>query len=208
MWQVAHDTVLLSESIGSLKSRSPSATLAWFKPLAARRGGIEPYDLGATFVGDIGMPRARSVSRSLGKKNIAKIMAVATTKTIGMINFKLFSFSANCLIILIDDSLWLNRGQIFYTTIQAVLINTISRPERIEFDGAYYLIINLGSGREDILHSRECFALFLNVLSDPVRRFDIEIHAYCLMTNHYQLLVSMPFRNFRREMRHVRSVYT
>jgi putative transposase len=88
------------------------------------------------------------------------------------------------------------------------ILTLMSRPQRIEFDGAYYHVMNRGRGRKDIFHSNDYFNVFLQVLSDTVGRFGLEIHAYCLMTNHYHLLVSTPQGNLQRAMRHVGGVYT
>ena len=84
----------------------------------------------------------------------------------------------------------------------------MSRPQRIEFEGAYYHVMNRGRGREDIFRSPEHFDAFLGVLSDAVQRFGLVVHAYCLMTNHYHILVSTPQGNLQRAMRHIGGVYT
>ena len=50
--------------------------------------------------------------------------------------------------------------------------------------------------------------LFLAVLEESALRFGIEIHSYCLMINHYHLLMKTPFANLSRAMRHIDGVYT
>jgi len=53
-----------------------------------------------------------------------------------------------------------------------------------------------------------CYEGFLSILADTSERFDLVVHAYCLMGNHYHLLVSTPNGNLQRAMRHLGGVYT
>jgi putative transposase len=84
----------------------------------------------------------------------------------------------------------------------------MSRPQRIEYEGAYYHVMNRGQGKKDIFHDKVYYDAFLEILSESVIKFGLEVHAYCLMTNHYHLLVSTPRGNLQRAMRHIGSVYT
>ena len=84
----------------------------------------------------------------------------------------------------------------------------MSRPQRIEFPGAYYHVMNRGRHRENVFEDDACFDGFLSILSDTSSRFGLVVHAYCLMNNHYHLLVSTPEGNLQRAMRHVGGVYT
>ena len=82
------------------------------------------------------------------------------------------------------------------------------RPLRIEYPYAYYHVMNRGSGRQAIFHDEAYFQAFLQTLSESHERFGLEIHAYCLMTNHFHLLVKTPEGNLQRAMRHIGGVYT
>jgi len=84
----------------------------------------------------------------------------------------------------------------------------MSRPERIEFEGAYYHVMNRGRRREDIFHGEEYYDLFIQTMVEAIAKFNLRIHAYCLMTNHYHLLVETPDGNLQRSMRHIGGVYT
>ena len=84
----------------------------------------------------------------------------------------------------------------------------MSRPQRIEYENAFYHVMNRGAGRRDIYHSEQDYYMFLELLSDANRRFGIEIHCYCLMSNHYHLLIKTPNANLGRAMRHINGVYT
>ncbi|WP_394713732.1 transposase [uncultured Desulfuromonas sp.] len=84
----------------------------------------------------------------------------------------------------------------------------MSRPLRIEFQGAWYHVMNRGRRREDIYQDEEDFHLFLKILQDAVTMWNLEVPAYCLMSNHYHLLVQTPDGNLSRCMRHLNGVYT
>ncbi len=82
------------------------------------------------------------------------------------------------------------------------------RPLRMEYENAYYHVMNRGAGRRTIFHGDEYYEAFLQVLDEAHRRFGIQIHSYCLMNNHYHLLVKTPEGNLGRAMRHINGVYT
>lgn len=82
------------------------------------------------------------------------------------------------------------------------------RPERIEYEGAFHHVMNRGRSRQDIFHGDGYYHEFLKLLADATKRFDAVIHAYCLMTNHYHLLIETPQANLSRIMRHINGVYT
>jgi len=82
------------------------------------------------------------------------------------------------------------------------------RPLRIEYENAFYHVMNRGRGRQQIFHDKSYYEAFLEVLAQAHQRFHIEIYAYCLMGNHYHLLVKTPLGNLSRAMRHINGVYT
>jgi putative transposase len=84
----------------------------------------------------------------------------------------------------------------------------VARPLRIEYKNAYYHVMNRGRGRQYIFHNDEYYEAFLDCLEQANVRFGLEIHAYCLMGNHYHLLVKTPRGNLGRAMRHINGVYT
>ena len=63
--------------------------------------------------------------------------------------------------------------------------------------------MNRGRHREPIFHGEEYYRCFIETLSEAVGRFNLVVHAYCLMSNHYHLLVSTPQGNLQRAMRHI-----
>lgn len=84
----------------------------------------------------------------------------------------------------------------------------MSRPLRIEYAGAWYHVMNRGLNYQDIFHNNKEREMFLELLIEIHNRYRIEIHAYCLMSNHYHLLVRTPLGNLSRGMRHLNSIYT
>ncbi|MDD5219805.1 MAG: transposase [Candidatus Bipolaricaulis sp.] len=84
----------------------------------------------------------------------------------------------------------------------------MARPLRLEYEGAFYHVTSRGNAREAIFLVDPDRDLFLEVLADTAKRFGWICHAYCLMTNHYHLLVETPEANLSRGMRHLNGVYT
>ncbi len=86
----------------------------------------------------------------------------------------------------------------------------MTRPLRIEYEDACYHVMNRGrdKGRQKLFHSTTFYEAFLATLTEACERFGLVIHAYCLMSNHYHLLVQTPKGNLSRAMRHINGVYT
>ncbi len=84
----------------------------------------------------------------------------------------------------------------------------MARPLRIEFDGALYHVTSRGDGQDDIYFDDEDRKIYLEVLRHVCERFNWVVHAYCLMTNHYHLLVETPDGNLSKGMRQLNGVYT
>jgi REP element-mobilizing transposase RayT len=82
------------------------------------------------------------------------------------------------------------------------------RPIRIEYPNALYHVMNRGRGRCDIFHGEEYYQSFLQSIDESFIRFGLIVHAYCLMGNHYHLLLETPNANLGRVMRHINSTYT
>ena len=84
----------------------------------------------------------------------------------------------------------------------------MARPLRIEYEGAVYHVTSCGDDRRGIFLEDADRVSFLEVLADVVKRFGWICHAYCLMTNHYHVLIETPNANLSRGMRHLNGVYT
>ena len=84
----------------------------------------------------------------------------------------------------------------------------MARPLRLEFPGALYHVTTRGNARQDIFVDDEDRQRFLDVLTRVVARFHLLLHAYCLMDNHFHLVVETPDANLSRAMRQLNGVYT
>lgn len=84
----------------------------------------------------------------------------------------------------------------------------MSRPLRLEFAHALYHVTSRGDRREDIYLDDADRQAWLAVLGQVCKRFNWVIHAYCLMSNHYHLLVETPDANLSAGMRQLNGVYT
>jgi putative transposase len=65
-----------------------------------------------------------------------------------------------------------------------------------------------GAGRKNIFRKGEHRQQFCALLEQISSLFQCEVYAYCLMGNHYHLLIHTPLGNLGRAMRHLNGVYT
>lgn len=84
----------------------------------------------------------------------------------------------------------------------------MARPIRIEFPGAVYHVTSRGNAREPIFIDDSDREDFLSILASVVRRYNWLCHAYCLMNNHYHLVIETVEGNLSRGMRQLNGVYT
>ena len=84
----------------------------------------------------------------------------------------------------------------------------MSRPLRIEFPGALYHVTARGNARQDIFLDDEDRHSFLAVLERVVSRYHPLLHAYCMMGNHFHLVLETPEGNLSPIMRQLNGIYT
>lgn len=84
----------------------------------------------------------------------------------------------------------------------------MARPLRLEFPGAVYHVTSRGNARLPIFEVKHDRQNFLALLQEVAKRFNWLCHAYCLMDNHYHLLVETVDGNLSMGMRHLNGVYT
>ncbi|NVK43915.1 MAG: transposase [Oceanospirillaceae bacterium] len=84
----------------------------------------------------------------------------------------------------------------------------MARPLRLEFAGALYHLTSRGNRRELIYETDEDRCVFLAVLDEVCETFNWVCHAYCMMGNHYHLLIETPEGNLSQGMRQLNGVYT
>ena len=84
----------------------------------------------------------------------------------------------------------------------------MARPLRLEIAGALYHVTSRGDRREDIYDNDDDRKAFLSVLKSVCDTCNWVCHAYCLMSNHYHLLIETPDANLSRGMRQLNGIYT
>src|SRR6266480_8104254 len=84
----------------------------------------------------------------------------------------------------------------------------MARPLRLEFPGAIYHLTGRGNARQKVFFTDADREFFLCTLAGVVSRYHWICHAYCLMANHYHLLVETPKPNLSLGMRQLNGIYT
>ncbi len=84
----------------------------------------------------------------------------------------------------------------------------MARPLRIEYDGAVYHVTSRGNDRKAIYRDDEGREQFLAMLAKVNKRFNWICHGYCLMNNHYHLIIETPDGNLSSGMRQLNGMYT
>lgn len=84
----------------------------------------------------------------------------------------------------------------------------MGRPLRIEYPEAFYHVTSRGNERKDVFKSQRDREKFLTYLQTATDRYGAAVHVYCLMSNHYHLLLETPEGNLSQIMRHINGAYT
>jgi len=84
----------------------------------------------------------------------------------------------------------------------------MTRPLRLEFQDAIYHVTSRGNARNAVFLDDQDRESFFVCLGEVVVRFGWLCHAYCLMDNHYHLLIETPEGNLSLGMRQLNGVYT
>jgi len=84
----------------------------------------------------------------------------------------------------------------------------VARQLRIEYKGAFYHVIARGERKEKIFFNKNDYLKFLEKLGEAVDKFTLKIHCFCLMGNHYHLLIETPEGNLAKAMHHINTRYS
>lgn len=84
----------------------------------------------------------------------------------------------------------------------------MARPLRLQFPGALYHVTSRGNARARIYTDDDDHRGFLELLATVCDRHNWTIHAYCLMSNHYHLVLETPEPTLAKGMRQLNGVYT
>lgn len=83
----------------------------------------------------------------------------------------------------------------------------MARPARIEYEGAFYHVMNRGNRRENIFLDDNDRQKFYEILGNVENRYGIIIYVFVLMSNHYHLLLETPFGNLSRAIQRLNGDY-
>ena len=78
---------------------------------------------------------------------------------------------------------------------------------RIEYAGAFYHVLNRGQRREPIVQDGQDCERFVSDLSKLAQQYAVLIHGYCLMTNHYHLIIETPHANLSQAVQWLNVAY-
>jgi len=84
----------------------------------------------------------------------------------------------------------------------------MARPLRIEYEGALYHLTSRGDRRETIFEDDQDRAKFLGILGDVIGQMQWKCYSYCLMDNHYHLIIETQKANLSRGMRQLNGIFT
>ena len=84
----------------------------------------------------------------------------------------------------------------------------MARACRLQGADCYYHILSRGDGRKEIYKSDRDREQFLNYINRAKEKYGFYLHAYCLMPNHYHLLIETPQPNLSRIMQYLNTSYT
>ena len=82
------------------------------------------------------------------------------------------------------------------------------RQIRIEYEGALYHVMSRGDHREAIVQDEKDRAMWIHTLAGACTKCDWQVHAYCLMTNHFHLVMETPSANLVSGMKWLLGTYT
>ncbi len=84
----------------------------------------------------------------------------------------------------------------------------MARPLRIEYPGAFYHVTSRGNERKIVFQSNRDRERYLSYLESAHERYGAVIHVYCLMGNHYHLLLETPRGNLSKILQYINGAYT
>jgi len=83
----------------------------------------------------------------------------------------------------------------------------MARPPRIEYPGAIHHVTNRGNCKQEIYINDYMRQRFTQLLQEVVEKYDWQCHAYCLMNNHYHLLIETKDTNLSKGMQELNGRY-
>lgn len=84
----------------------------------------------------------------------------------------------------------------------------MARPYRLESENCFYHVMSRGDDRKRIFQRRRDYEKFLDYVTAAKVKFRLFLYAYCLMPNHYHLLLETALPNISRTMQYINGSYT
>jgi REP element-mobilizing transposase RayT len=84
----------------------------------------------------------------------------------------------------------------------------MARKPRVEYPGAIYHVMNRGDHSEIVFRDHHDPELFLHTLSETCAKTDWQVHSFCLMSNHFHLVIETPRASLVDGMKWLMSTYT
>ena len=84
----------------------------------------------------------------------------------------------------------------------------MARRLRLQYEGAIYHVMKRGDHQEPIFRGERDRAVFLKTLGETCAKTDWQVHAWCLMRNHFHLVVETPKANLVQGMKWFLGTYT
>ena len=88
------------------------------------------------------------------------------------------------------------------------MLPAMARKLRLQFEGAIYHVMNRGDHQEAVFRGAADRKLFLKTLGEACAKTDWQVHAWCLMRNHFHLVVETPKANLVDGMKWLMGTYT
>ena len=79
---------------------------------------------------------------------------------------------------------------------------------RIQYPDAWYHVMNRGRGGESVFLEKQDYSMFVELLKEVVDMYKLRVAAYCLLPNHYHLLIQTPGGDLARCMKYLNGIYT
>jgi REP element-mobilizing transposase RayT len=84
----------------------------------------------------------------------------------------------------------------------------MSRQLRIDYPNTWHHVMNRGRRGQDLFVDKTDYQQFIDLLQEATDLFNVKVAAYCLLPNHYHLLLQTPDADLSRCMRYLNGVYT
>jgi REP element-mobilizing transposase RayT len=84
----------------------------------------------------------------------------------------------------------------------------MARKLRLQYEGAIYHLMSRGDHQENIFRNKHDYELFLKTLAEACEKTDWLVHAWCLMRNHFHLVIETPKANLVPGMKWLLGTYT